>query len=119
MESIDRADRVGQSETVDELVREAIAGRRLLQLRYDGKDRVVEPHDYGEQKGSVKLLVYQLRASGGTPGKGAPGKGTRGWRLLEVSKIAACRILDDTFAGSRGHEHQQHYAWNVLYLRVD
>jgi hypothetical protein len=64
------------------------------------------------QKGSAKLLVYQLR------GEPAAGRRTTGWRLLEVSKIDDCAVLDDRFAGSRGPQHRNHLEWDVLYARV-
>ena len=35
-------------------MRFAIAGKRLLEVGYNGSVRLVEPHDYGMQKG-VKL----------------------------------------------------------------
>lgn len=117
-------------ESLDAQLRRAIAERRLVQLRYGGKLRVAEPHDYGVQGGSVKLLIYQLRAAdndggavGGSPSNGAPSNGARsngvrGWRMLEVPKIAECVVLDETFPGSRGDAHQRHHAWDEVYARV-
>ena len=35
---------------VDQLLRTAIEQTRLLRLRYQDRDRVVEPHDYGVTK---------------------------------------------------------------------
>jgi hypothetical protein len=42
----------------DKELRQAIAGKRLIQLSYKGKLRVVEPHDYGIYKGVPRLFVY-------------------------------------------------------------
>ena len=99
--------------SLDEQLRLAIAERRLIQVRYDGKRRVAEPHDYGVQKGIVRLLVYQLRATGGDPRKNP-----RGWRMLDIAKIEACDVLDEPFKGSRGPAHQRHNVWDVIYARV-
>jgi len=44
----------------DQQLRSAIAKRRLLQLGYKGKQRLVEPHDYGIRNGVVRILVYWL-----------------------------------------------------------
>lgn len=99
---------------LDDVLRRAIAGRRLLQLAYHGRVRVVEPHDYGRLKGTTRLLAYQIRASG-LPGP----KGATGWRLFDVDTIEACAMLDDTFPGSRGADHRQHQTWDVLYARVE
>lgn len=99
--------------TIDEQLRFAIAGKRLVALSYHGALRIAEPHDYGIQKGTSKLLVYQLRRL-------ERGEWARvvGWRLLDVSKIEQCGVLDETFPGSRGQSHQHHYLWDVLHARV-
>lgn len=98
---------------IDQPVRAAIAERRLLQLTYKGKSRIVEPHDYGVQGGKPRLFVYQLRVVGETESAK-----TRGWRLLDVSGITKCEVLDQTFPGSRGQSHQEHLTWDVVYARV-
>lgn len=98
---------------IDRLVRTAIAERRLLQLTYKGKTRIVEPHDYGVQDGKTRLFVYQLRVVGESESAK-----TRGWRLLEFPDITACAVLEETFKGSRGGSHQKHMSWDVLYARV-
>lgn len=90
----------------------AIANKRLLQLTYAGALRVSEPHDYGVYKGVLRLLTYQLRAAGGSSGN------PRGWRMLDVAKLASCTVLDEGFPGSRGEAHRQHYVWDELHARV-
>jgi hypothetical protein len=55
------------SGSLDRQLRFAIAHTRLIEVRYGGRLRVAEPHDYGIMNGSPKVLVYQLRASGGPP----------------------------------------------------
>lgn len=97
----------------DEMIRSAISRKRLLRLRYTGRVREVEPHDYGMQKGVERLLVYQLRGTPSTPGRSATG-----WRLLDLPKIEDCAVLTESFAGSRGHLHSRRLIWDVLYMRV-
>jgi hypothetical protein len=104
---------VARDVSLDGQLKFAIANKRLVQLSYGGSLRVAEPHDYGIQKGKTRLLIYQRRGSVATTRKSADG-----WRLLDVSKIENCRVLDDTFSGSRGEPHQHHYVWDVLYARV-
>jgi len=101
------------SQRNDEQLRLAIASKRLIQFRYNGSPRVAEPHDYGVQKGKVKLLAYQLRG----PVR-APGKDVTGWRLFDVSRIEECVAMEETFPGSRGQFHLNHLAWDVVYARV-
>jgi hypothetical protein len=38
---------------LDHLLRTAIEQTRLLRLRYRNKDRIVEPHDYGQHNGVI------------------------------------------------------------------
>lgn len=100
--------------TLDGQLRFAIAHKRLIRFSYLGAMRVAEPHDYGIQHGEVKLLVYQLLALE----HGAPRDRAEGWRLLYVAKMTGCAVLDEGFPGSRGHRHEDHHAWDVVYARV-
>jgi hypothetical protein len=102
-----------QCSSIDEQLRFAIANKRLIQVGYRGDLRIAEPHDYGLQHGAANLLIYQLRGS-----RRAPGSRTRGWKMLNVSKIDTCLILDETFPGSRGQSGQHHFDWDVVYARV-
>lgn len=95
-------------------LRFAIAHKRLLGLEYNARLRIAEPHDFGAMNGTAKLLVYQLLADGAAPDKPA-----QGWRLLDVRKIGACRVLDHTFAGSRGDSQEQHMGWDAVFARVE
>ncbi len=99
--------------SVDARIRQAIAGKNLVEVRYKHQSRIVEPHDYGVQRGIDRLLVYQLRVTD------AAGTKAIGWRLLDVSKIESLVVLETTFKGSRGASHQAHHAWDVLYARVE
>jgi len=97
-------------QNVDKLIREAIGEKHLLQFVYQGKKRVVEPHDYGIYKGSVKLLAYQV---GGSSSGRIPN-----WRWIEVDQIADIELLSRTFTGGRPTPTGQHHQWEVLYARV-
>lgn len=98
-------------DSLNQRIRRAIAQKRLLEIRYKRAVRLPEPHDYGVIDETERLLLFQLRGPDS-------GKGAVGWRLLDVAKIESCAVTDQTFAGSRGHSHQQHYQWKALYLRV-
>ena len=98
--------------TIDEQLRFAVTNKRLVKLSYGGSLRAVEPHDYGVQKGAVRLLGYQQQSFG-------PKKSEPGWRLFDVAKITDLAVLETTFKGSRGASHQNHYVWDIVYARVD
>lgn len=94
----------------DVLIRSAIAQRRLIRLRYLGKDRIVEPHDYGIHKGIVKLLAYQV--GGFSSGK------LPNWRWLEVDGITDVVLMEKTFAGGRAASSMKHHEWDEVFIRV-
>jgi hypothetical protein len=100
------------NEMLDAQLRLAIEEKRLIQLEYDGALRVAEPHDYGLIAAVPRLLMYQRRKAGDA------GKPSRGWRILYISRVKDCIVLDETFPGTRGDAHKQHYDWDVLYARV-
>lgn len=83
----------------------AIAQKRLIELCYDGKVRVAEPHDYGIRNGQQKLLSYQLEP-------------ITNWRLFEVEKMSGLRLLERSFRGGRPTSSGQHHKWDVLFARV-
>jgi hypothetical protein len=106
---------VNRSGSIDEQLRFAIARKQLIEFKYNGRTRIAEPHDFGVKNGTRKLLVYQLRAAGAATRDRKP---EWGWRLLEVSEIEECSVLDQTFAGSRGRSSQHHMVWDELFIRV-
>jgi hypothetical protein len=100
-------------DSLDRQLKYAIANKRLIRFRYSGVLRIAEPHDFGSQKGRVRLLVHQLHSLGGASANAA-----NGWRLLDVAKIEDLDILNDQFPGSRGQAYEQHHEWDVVYARV-
>ena len=95
---------------IDQLLRTAIAQTRLLQLRYRGRDRIVEPHDYGEHNGIIKVLTYQV---GGYSSGPLPN-----WRWMDVERISDAQLLDQTFPGGRPTASGKHHKWDKLFIRV-
>jgi len=95
---------------VDEVLRTAIQERRLLRLIYQGKERIVEPHDYGIQNGSPKLLAYQI--AGSSSGR------LPGWRWLQVELVSEVYLLDKTFPGGRRIPSGKHHVWDEVFARV-
>ena len=99
--------------SVEAQIRFAIAKTRVVEVGYKGRVRVAEPHDYGQQKGIDRLLVYQLGSASSS------GSEVMGWRLFDVAKIESIEVLDTSFKGSRRGPSQQHHHWDVVYARVE
>lgn len=72
-------------------VSSAIAEKYILELRYHGISRTVEPHAYGRDKsGDEVLRCYQVN--------GGSESGERvGWKLLKVSDAYAIHLLKQKF----------------------
>jgi hypothetical protein len=96
---------------LDHLLYAAIENKRLIRFDYKRKDRVAEPHDYGIQKGIVRLLCWQV---GGKSNGRIPG-----WRLIDVGGMERCQMLDQVFEGGRAVPSGQHYRWDVIFIRVE
>lgn len=72
-------------------IADAIGVKRLLELRYHGYARIVEPHVYGRDKvGDEILRCFQV--SGGSES----GEKT-GWKLLKVADVYFVHVLKDEF----------------------
>jgi predicted DNA-binding transcriptional regulator YafY len=93
-----------------ELLYEAIQNKRLIQFRYQKKERVVEPHDYGIQKGIERLLSWQVggQSSGRLPG----------WRWFDVGNMQNIEMLDRSFPGNRAVS-SKHHQWDQVFIRVE
>lgn len=95
---------------VDNLLRTAIETKHMVQLRYQEKERIVEPHDYGIQNGAIKLLAYQV--GGSSSGK------LPNWRWMDAELISDVRLLNRTFPGGRAAPSGKHHRWDEIFLRV-
>jgi hypothetical protein len=95
---------------LDKQIRAAIEQKRLVELVYGNKRRILERHDYGIHKGKVKLLGYQV--DGSSTGR------LPNWRWLELKSISDLRLLDRTFRGGRPSPSGKHHQWDQLFARV-
>lgn len=98
------------SPDVDEVLRAGIEQKRLVSFLYKGKPRVIEPHDYGVQNGSIKVLGYQV---GGSSSGVLPN-----WRWFEANLISDISLLASHFAGGRPGS-RKHHRWSDLFKRVN
>jgi hypothetical protein len=70
---------------------QAIEDRLVLELRYHGYSRIVEPHIHGEDKnGDEVVRCYQL-AGGSHSGERA------GWKLLKIKEAILVHLAETHF----------------------
>jgi hypothetical protein len=96
---------------IDALLREAIGKKRLIQFTYKDKPRIVEPHDYGVHKGSVKLFGYLVAGLSSHP--------LPNWRWALVNSISDVDLLNRTFPGRRPVASGKHHRWDQIFARVE
>jgi hypothetical protein len=70
---------------------EAIEGQRVVELRYNGYARTVEPHAYGRDKTGEEILRC-FQVSGGSES----GERT-GWKLLKVADAYSIHLTKSAF----------------------
>ncbi len=96
---------------VDQLLRTAIAERRLIAFVLDERARLAEPHDYGMINGEPRLFFYQI---GGESRSRRP----LGWRWAALSKISQLHVLDEHFGGTRPVPSGRHVQWDEVLATV-
>jgi hypothetical protein len=73
----------------------AIEDRHLLQFRYDGFTRVVEPHAFGmSNRGRYTLRAYQVDG-------GSESGQTHGWKLFHVADMESIVVTPRQFDAPR------------------
>ena len=92
------------------LLYSAIENRLLFRFRYKGKERIVEPHDYGIHKGIERLLSWQIGGQSGGP--------IPGWRMVDVAGMQDCKVLNQEFSGGR-EVPGKHHRWDKIFIRVE
>jgi hypothetical protein len=96
---------------VDELIRQAIAERRLIAYRYNGQRRVGEPHLYGIWNGQPTVLVYQTEGttfSGPYPN----------WRRLSLSGLTRFVVTGRPFQHARLKSGETLSGWSEVWAVV-
>jgi hypothetical protein len=73
-------------------IAEAIRDRNVLELRYHGYSRIVEPHAYGRDKDGDEILRC-FQTSGGSESSEQVG-----WKLLKVRDVFSLHLTPETFA---------------------
>ena len=97
---------------MEELLKQAIAQKNLIEFNCHGLQRIAEPHVLGVKGGVKQSLVYQVggqSSSGGLPN----------WRRVDLHEISNHQVLDETFPGKRFFPSGRHTSWDVHLAIVD
>ena len=73
-------------------ITQAIKKQKILELRYHGYARIVEPHAYGRDKGGDEILRCYQTSGGSESGE------REGWKLLKVQEVISLNLINDEFS---------------------
>jgi hypothetical protein len=86
----------------------AVDERRVLELRYHGYSRIVEPHVYGQdKKGDEVVRCYQL-AGGSDSGERA------GWKLLKIKDAVVVHLAETLFVPRPEYSRNDKVVMNIF-----
>lgn len=72
-------------------IAQSIFENRVLELRYHGYFRIVEPHAYGRDKDGDEIVRCFQTSGGSESGEKA------GWKLLKVREVFSLHLTKDRF----------------------
>lgn len=99
--------------SIDKVLRQAIAQKRLVSLAYEHRPKQGEPHDYGWINGKLRLNFFQ------TAGQSRLGElESNVWKTLDPAKITQLRLLQESFQGTRAALRGAHKRWDELIATV-
>jgi predicted DNA-binding transcriptional regulator YafY len=96
---------------MDDLIKQAISQKRLIDFSYHNRSRIAEPHTLGMNKGVTQVLIYQV--------DGESSSSLPDWRRVNVDEMLNLKILDDTFPGKRSCPSGKRSSWDIHLAIVD
>ena len=70
----------------EKLLAQAVSERRIVEFRYHGEHRIVEPYRLGLDSGRLRLMGWQAR---------------KGWRSFHADDMEELEVTDRTFFDPR------------------
>jgi hypothetical protein len=90
----------------------AVLGHRVTRIRYQGRDRVIEPQLIGiHEAGEPMLVAYQ------TAGESQSGD-VPGWRTFITTSVEQVEVTDERFTGPRGDLNLGAYRMIEVFARA-
>ncbi len=77
---------------MNSIVIQAIRQREVLELRYHGYSRFVEPHAYGRDKDGDEIMRCYQTSGGSESGERV------GWKLLKVREVYSLHVSNSNFS---------------------
>ena len=89
---------------MEQLIQQALEGKKLIEFIYSGHPRLIEPHVLGVNGGITQVLGYQV---GGSSSSG----GIPEWRRFDLPRISGLKVTSTSFPGRRPFPSGKHSSW--------
>jgi hypothetical protein len=97
---------------MNQIIIDAIANKQLLDLRYSGYSRTVEPHAYGLDKNGVeKLRCFQVAG-------GSVSHDPIEWKILSVGEMSSVHATGRGFGNARPGYKRGDRAMQRIYAQL-
>lgn len=73
------------------ILQQAITYLKMVELRYHGYSRIIEPHAYGRDKNNDEIIRCFQTSGGSKSGESA------GWKLLKVRDVYSSHLTNTPF----------------------
>ncbi len=93
------------------ILSQAIQQTKVLELRYHGYSRIVEPHAYGRDKDGDEILRCYQTSGGSESGERV------GWKLLKVREAFSFHLTDTSFS-ARPEYKRNDKAMNYVFAQL-
>jgi hypothetical protein len=91
---------------MNQVIKQAITSKKLVEFMYNGHIRVIEPHVLGINGGITQFLGFQISGSSGSGGLPE-------WRRFDLPKMLDLKILDKSFPGGRPYLSGKDSSWDI------
>ncbi len=97
---------------MENIIREAIANKQLLEFVYNDKRRVVEPYTFGcSHRGDYTLSAFQIEG-------GSNSSRDLGWRQFILENIESLVILETSFNDIRDGYNPNDSRMSEIYITI-
>lgn len=90
---------------MQQILKDAIANKHVVEFTYGGHRRIAEPHVLGVFNGAIQLLGFQ---TGGSSSSG----GLPEWRRFDLADMSGLKVLSQSFPGKRPFPSGKHSSWD-------
>lgn len=90
------------------ILKQAITDLKMVELRYHGYSRIIEPHAYGRDKNNDEIIRCFQTSGGSKSGESA------GWKLLKVRDVYSSHLTNTSFQARKDYKRNDSAMDNIF-----